>query len=96
MLVERGDWVELGASDEQKPAKPGTVEAWAREASNPVGGWHGLRKGYRGSAWPLPPLGPFVEDAFGPSDRTVSRWGVRPAGRPGRPRPGPADARTGR
>jgi hypothetical protein len=27
---------------------PGTVEAWARDQSNPVGGYYGLRKGYRG------------------------------------------------
>ena len=26
----------------------GTVEAWARAPENPVGGWYGLRKGYRG------------------------------------------------
>jgi hypothetical protein len=29
-LVEQRDWVELGAADEQKPAKDGTVEAWGR------------------------------------------------------------------
>lgn len=57
MLVERGDWVELGAADEQKPAKPNTVEAWARDEGNPVGGWYGLRKGYRGRfGMYLPPL----------------------------------------
>lgn len=48
MLVERGDWMELGNADEQKDAKPDTVEAWARSADNPVAGWYGLRKGYRG------------------------------------------------
>jgi hypothetical protein len=48
MLKERGDWVPLGAADEQKPAAEGTVEAWGRSADNPVGGWYGLRKGYRG------------------------------------------------
>jgi hypothetical protein len=48
MLVAAGDWVPLGNADEQKPAKEGTVEAWARSADNPVGGWYGLRKGYRG------------------------------------------------
>jgi hypothetical protein len=48
MLVERGDWVELGSVDEQKEARPGTVEAWARSADNPVGGWYGLKKGLRG------------------------------------------------
>lgn len=47
-LKERGDWVPLGAADEQKPAKEGTVEAWGRSPDNPVGGWYGLRKGYRG------------------------------------------------
>ena len=56
-LVEQGDWVDLGATDEQKPAKDGTVEAWGRSESNPVGGWYGLRKGYRGRfGMYLPPL----------------------------------------
>ncbi len=32
----------------RKPAAPGTVEAWARADDNPVGGWYGLSKGYRG------------------------------------------------
>ena len=36
-LVEQDDWVELGAADEQKPAKDGTVETWGRSADNPVG-----------------------------------------------------------
>jgi hypothetical protein len=48
MLKEHGDWMPLGNADEQKPAKDGTVEAWARSEDNPVGGWYGLRKGYRG------------------------------------------------
>ena len=48
MLREHGDWMPLGSADEQKPAAPGTVEAWGRSADNPVGGWYGLRKGYRG------------------------------------------------
>ena len=48
MLKEAGDWVPLGNADEQKEAKAGTVEAWARAADNPVGGWYGLRKGLRG------------------------------------------------
>jgi hypothetical protein len=56
-LREQGDWVELGAADEQKPAKDGTVEAWGRSPENPVGGWYGLRKGYRGRfGMYLPPL----------------------------------------
>ena len=57
MLVAHGDWMELGSADEQKPAKEGTVEAWARAADNPVGGWYGLRKGLRGRfAMYVPPL----------------------------------------
>lgn len=48
MLKAHGDWMPLGNADEQKPAAPGTVEAWARSEDNPVGGWYGLRKGYRG------------------------------------------------
>jgi len=57
MLRARGGWVELGSADEQKPAAEGTVEAWARAEDNPVGGWYGLRKGYRGRfAMYVPPL----------------------------------------
>jgi uncharacterized protein DUF6855 len=48
MLVAAGDWVPLGSADEQKPAKDGTVEAWARADDNPVGGWYGIKKGLRG------------------------------------------------
>lgn len=57
MLQAHGDWMELGAADEQKPAKPGTVEAWGRAEDNPVRGWYGLRKGYRGRfGMYVPPL----------------------------------------
>ena len=57
MLQSRGDWVELGAADEQKPAKDGTVEAWGRSADNPIGGWYGLKKGLRGRfGMYVPPL----------------------------------------
>ncbi|MDJ0496429.1 MAG: hypothetical protein QNJ89_01270 [Acidimicrobiia bacterium] len=48
MLQAHGDWMLLGNADEQKPAKEGTVEAWARSADNPIGGWYGLKKGLRG------------------------------------------------
>ncbi|MEM6276005.1 MAG: DUF6855 family protein [Pseudomonadota bacterium] len=48
MLRDRGDWVELGNADEGKPVKDGTLEAWARSEGNPVSGYYGLRKGYRG------------------------------------------------
>ena len=48
MLRKHGDWMELGAADEQKPAKDGSVEAWGRSPTNPIGGWYGLKKGLRG------------------------------------------------
>jgi len=57
MLIQRGDWIPLGAADESKPAAEGSVEAWGRATDNPVGGWYGLRKGYRGRfGMYLPPL----------------------------------------
>jgi hypothetical protein len=57
MLKAHGDWMELGSADEQKPAKPGTVEAWGRSEDNPVGGWYGVKKGMRGRfGMYLPPL----------------------------------------
>jgi hypothetical protein len=56
-LVKQGNWVALGAADEKKPAAEGTVEAWGRSPDNPVGGWYGLRNGYRGRfGMYLPPL----------------------------------------
>lgn len=57
MLKAHGDWMELGSADEQKPAKEGTVEAWARSPDNPIGGWYGQKKGLRGRfAMYVPPL----------------------------------------
>jgi len=57
MLKEHGDWMDLGSKDEKQDVKEGTLEAWARAADNPVGGWYGLRKGYRGRfANYVPPL----------------------------------------
>lgn len=57
MLKAHGDWMLLGSADEQKPAAEGTVEAWARSAANPVGGWYGLKKGLRGRfAMYVPPV----------------------------------------
>ena len=56
-LQQQAGWVPLGAADENKPAVEGTVEAWGRSPNNPVGGWYGLRKGYRGRfGMYLPPL----------------------------------------
>ena len=48
MLKKHGDWMPLGSADENKPAAEGTVEAWGRSPQNPVGGWYGLKKGFRG------------------------------------------------
>jgi hypothetical protein len=48
MLRDHGDWMALGSADEGKPVADGTLEAWARSADNPVGGWYGLKKGLRG------------------------------------------------
>jgi len=57
MLKTKNDWVALGGTDEQKEAKPGTIEFWARNPSNPNGGWYGLKKGLRGRFGVyLPPL----------------------------------------
>ncbi len=57
MLKKHGDWLELGSADEQKPAKEGTVEAWARSPKNPIGGWYGLKKSFRGRfGMYIPPL----------------------------------------
>ncbi|MEI7697249.1 MAG: DUF6855 family protein [Actinomycetes bacterium] len=56
-LIKHDDWVLLGATDESKAPAPGTVEAFGRAKDNPVGGWYGLRKGYRGRfGMYLPPL----------------------------------------
>lgn len=57
MLTAHGDWMELGSADEQKEARPGTVEAWARSPENLRGGWYGLKKGLRGRfAMYVPPV----------------------------------------
>ena len=61
MPKARGEWMPLGSADEQKPAAPGTVEAWARAADNPVEGWYGLKKGLRGRfANYVPPVMEFL------------------------------------
>lgn len=57
MLKTKGDWMPLGSADEQKTVEEGTVEAWARSSSNPIGGWYGLKKGLRGRfANYIPPI----------------------------------------
>ncbi|MFO0675809.1 MAG: hypothetical protein U0169_04705 [Polyangiaceae bacterium] len=57
MLKKHGDWMLLGSSDESKDPPEGSVEAWGRSPKNPVRGWYGQRKGYRGRlAMYVPPL----------------------------------------
>jgi hypothetical protein len=57
MLKEHGDWMLLGSKDEKQETKEGTVEHWARTPTNPMGGWYGLKKNFRGRfAMYVPPL----------------------------------------
>lgn len=57
MLKQHGDWMELGSKDEKQEPTEGTVEHWARSPQNPIGGWYGLKKGFRGRfAMYIPPL----------------------------------------
>jgi hypothetical protein len=57
MLKEYGDWMELGSKDEKQETKEGTVEHWGRSANNPVGGWYGLKRNFRGRfGMYIPPL----------------------------------------
>ena len=57
MLKKYGDWMELGSKDEKQEAVEGTVEYWARSPQNPIGGWYGLKKGFRGRfGMYIPPL----------------------------------------
>lgn len=75
MLKAMGDWVPLGNADEGKPVAPGSVEAWARDEGNPVGGYYGLRKGYRGRfanyVTPILELLGLVELEHGPKNNRV-------------------------
>ncbi len=57
MLRIHGDWIALGSKDEKQDTEDGTVEHWARSESNPIGGWYGLKKNFRGRfAMYIPPL----------------------------------------
>ena len=56
-LKKHGDWMELGSADEKQSPKEGTVEAWGRSSKNPIGGWYGLKSGFRGRfGMYIPPL----------------------------------------
>lgn len=77
-LTTQGDWVDLGAADKLKNPAGGTVEAWGRAESNPVGGWYGLREGYRGRfGMYLPPLLEQLERAELTQDARNNRMRVR-------------------
>lgn len=57
MLKRHGDWMPLGSKDEKQETAAGTVEHWARSKDNPIGGWYGLKKNFRGRfAMYIPPL----------------------------------------
>jgi hypothetical protein len=75
MLKKHGDWMALGNADEGKPVQPDTVEAWARNPKNPVGGYYGLRKSYRGRfanyVTPVLELLGLVELEHGPRNNRV-------------------------
>lgn len=84
-LVAHGDWMPLGGADEQKPAADGTVEAWGRSPTNPVGGWYGLKKGLRGRfAVYVPPVLERLGLVELEHNRTNNRVRATGAGRGGR------------
>lgn len=57
MLKHHGDWMVLGSKDEKQETNEGTVEHWARSNDNPIGGWYGMKKNFRGRfAMYVPPL----------------------------------------
>jgi len=57
MLKSHGGWILLGSKDEKQVTSEGTVEHWARSSDNPIGGWYGLKKNFRGRfAMYVPPL----------------------------------------
>jgi len=48
MLKERrGDWIEFGSKGEKVVTKLDTLEHWGRSLENPIGGWYGLKKGFK-------------------------------------------------
>ena len=57
MLKAHGDWMLLGSKDQKVETKEGTVEHWARATDNPIGGWYGLKNGFKGRVGMyIPPL----------------------------------------
>jgi hypothetical protein len=57
MLKAHGDWMLLGSKDQKVDTKEGTVEHWGRSSDNPIGGWYGLKNGFKGRfGMYMPPL----------------------------------------
>ena len=57
MLIAHGDWMLLGSKDQKVETKEGTVEHWGRSDDNPIGGWYGLKNGFKGRfGMYIPPL----------------------------------------
>ncbi len=48
MLKAHGDWMELGSKDQKVETEEGTVEHWGCSENNPIGGWYGLKNGFKG------------------------------------------------
>jgi len=38
----------LGSKDEKQETEEGTIEHWACSKNNPIGGWYGFKKDFRG------------------------------------------------
>ena len=57
MLTEHGDWMDSGRRRRAEGRQAGNGRGLGPRPENPVGGWYGLRKGYRGRfGMYLPPL----------------------------------------
>lgn len=57
MLKTHGDWMLMGSKDEKAATKEGTIEHWGRSPDNPISGWYGLKKNFRGRfGMYIPPL----------------------------------------
>lgn len=57
MLKDHGDWMLMGSKDQKVETKEGTVEHWGRSPDNPIGGWYGLKNGFKGRfGMYIPPL----------------------------------------
>ena len=72
MLIKHGEWMELGSKDEKQETNEGTVQHWGPSIDNPVKGWYGLKKNFRGRfGMYIPPL----MEALGLADVTHEKRG---------------------